>query len=122
MNLHPGKFGPKQLQNLSTIIFNYSCILSKSSTYIHNKSTHKERAVQTINQTHNLIDHPIDHGSKVLDHLDVLGVQVRRLGKALDQFLIGKVDAAYILVFLLGHDCRIDDAGRREGGRDALGE
>ena len=33
MNLHPGKFGPKQLQNLSTIIFNYSCILSIEHIY-----------------------------------------------------------------------------------------
>lgn len=58
--------------------------------------------------THNLIHHLIYQRGKVINDLDMFGIQVGRLGKSIGQGRIIKLDTANILVFLLGHYGWID--------------
>lgn len=85
--------------------------------------------------THNLIYHLVDHGSEVVNDLDVLGIQVGRPREAVSEGFVIEVHAADILVLLFGHYGRVDRGGegrerrrpaaerrRGEGGAGANGQ
>lgn len=65
-------------------------------------------ACMQMSRTHNLIHHLIYQRGKVINDLDMFGIQVCRLGKSIGQGRIIKLDTADILVFLLGHYSWID--------------
>ena len=78
---------------------------------------------QALTSTYHIVHHGPSDGGKVLDNFNVLGIEELGPRQALIETLIVKVDAANVLVFLLGNHGWVDcgTEGRARAGADCLG-